>query len=221
MATWDSAYLLGQFNRLAARPDTDAITSATKYIWLAEAQNEVVADIASRSPNVLYGAPAALSTSDGGFTFTFGTDSNGYALFPMGKVGIYPTLNSIPDIPWNEGVDYLNEGIRIRIPNNRTYAGTLYWRGITPPPDISASTQPSLFPEMARELITMTAVKNFAQAGNLDPELAQQMMDQYSRAFPRWMLVYRTQFRNGGALGALTSSITASPYAYSAYSPGL
>lgn len=169
---------------------------------------------------MLYGAPAALSTSDGGFTFTFGTDSNGYALFPMGKVGIYPSLNAIPGSPWSDGLDYLNEGTRIRIPNNRSYSGTLYWRGITPPADISAGVQPSLFPEMARELITITAVKNFGQAGNLNPDLADQMREAYARAFPRWMLVYRTQFRNGGGLGPLTSP-AASPYAYAAYSPGL
>lgn len=221
MATYDSAYLLAQFDRYAGRPATDAITPTTKYQWLAEAQNQIIADIASRAPEVLYGAPVLMTSSDGGFTFDFGTDANGYPLFPFGKVGIYTDLNAIPSISWNEGLDYLGEGTRIRIPNNRTYAGALYWRGITPPADLSATTQPALLPEAARELITITAVKNFAQAGNINPDLAAQMAEQWGRAFARWMLVFRTQFRNGGALSPLVGGLRDSAYPYSAYLPGV
>lgn len=147
-----------------------------------------------------------MTTSDGGFTFDFGTDSNGYALFPLGKVGIYTSLTAVPSSPWTEGIDYLDEGSRIRIPSNRTYAGSLYWRGITPPPDISATSEPSLFPAPARELISIRAVKAFAQAGNINPDLAAQMAEQDARAFPRWMLVLRTQFRSGGALMPLAGN---------------
>jgi len=122
----------------------------------------------------------------------------------MGKTGIYQSLSDIPDNPWREGRDYLNEGTQIRIPNNGSYSGTLYWRGITPPADINAATQPSLFPEASRELIAIKAAYNFACEGNRNPELADRMYAKYQERFPYWCLTWRTAFRNGGALGTWT-----------------
>lgn len=203
MATWDAASCLDLLNRLASRPASDEITDATKYKYLTEGQSEVVADIAARCPWVLYGAPAALSTSDNK-VFTFGSDPDGYAVFPMGKVGIYPSLDSIPDRPWREGWDYLSEGTQIRIPNNGTYSGTLYWRGITTPKDIASggTNEPALFPEQARVLVVNRAVRSLAVSTNR-PDLADEMDAQYDVHLPRWLLVWRTQFKNGGVLGPL------------------
>jgi hypothetical protein len=221
MPLWDAPYLLGQFNRLAGRPQADQVTDATKYLWLSEGQNEVVADIAARQPEVLYPVSAQLmSTVDGGHTFTFGTYSDGTPVFPMGKVNIYKSVTAVPGYMLMPGVDYLEEGNRIEIPNNRTYAGSLYWRGITAPQDINATTPPVLQPPPSRSLITMCAVKNFAQAGNINPDLAAQMAEQWSREFPRWMLVYRTQFTGGGVLGPLVSNPVLGPYNFAANLPG-
>ena len=75
-------------------------------------------------------------------------------------------------------------------------------------------------PPPARELITMLAVKNFGQAGNINPDMAAQMVEMWSRSFPRWMLVYRTQYTGGGALGPLVSVPAVGPYDYAAYLPG-
>src|SRR5687767_14316489 len=97
MATWDSAYLLSEFDILAARPETDEITDASKYRRLASAQMEVVGEIAGIYPDCLYQAPTALTAVAGNKTFTFGTDANGHAVAPYGHVGIYSALTHVPD----------------------------------------------------------------------------------------------------------------------------
>lgn len=144
-----------------------------------------------------------LSTTDNQ-VFTFGTDANGYPIAPIGKTGIYPTLSAIPDWPWREGYDYLNEGTQIRIPNNRSYTGTLYWRGITNPPDIDATHQPSLNPEASRELIVIDAVRQFALEFTRNLNLAAAMLAEWQDAWPTWCLAWKTQFRHGGALGGIS-----------------
>jgi hypothetical protein len=210
MATYDSAWLLSEFSTQAGRPANDVFTSAQIYARLAKAQNKIITDLAARVPQSLYpkvgsASYPTLTTSDNQ-VFVFGTDANGYAITPIGKVGIYPDLTCIPDDPWTEGFDYLNEGNQIRIPNNRTYAGTLYWRGITNPPDIAASVQPVLNPEYTRTLIVSEAVRSFAREGNRNPDLAALMQDEYDRDFRRFCLMWRTQFRSDGALAPLVSS---------------
>lgn len=150
-------------------------------------------------PKVAYGSIPTLTTTDQQ-RFTFGTDANAYAVFPMGKGGIYASLNDIPDCPWVEGRDYISEGTQIRIPNNGTYGGTLYWYGITAPADITASVQPALFPEASRELIVIEAVRRFSQEYGRNFPLADEMANEWERAWPSWCTVFKTQFRSGGAL---------------------
>jgi len=217
---WDSAYLLGQFNRMAGRPQSDQISNDTKYLWLSEAQDQVVADVAARMPEVLYPIGATLMVShDGGRWFDFGLNAIGQPIFPMGKVMIYTSPNAVPNQPLSVGFDYMQAGNKIEIPNGRSYPGPLYWRGITPPIDITATDQPTLQPPPSRNLITLLAVKNFGQAGNINPDLATSMTELWTREFPRWMLVYRTQYASGGVLGPLTTPPTVGPYTYAAYLP--
>ncbi len=209
MATFDSPSLLGTFNDLCGRPSADAITDTRKYGWLTLANNELVSAIASICPNVLYptGAFPTLTTADSK-VFTFGTDSNGYATTPIGKTGIYPSLASVPDSPWREGLDYLSEGSQIRIPNDGTYSGTLYFRGIAQPADLDGTHNPALLPESSRVLIPHIAALNFARSFARNPSLAQMEIDYLGEpwgnnkgAFARWCLAWRKQFRQGGALG--------------------
>jgi hypothetical protein len=208
MATWTSAYLLTKTRQLAARGDNDTVTDAAWYQRLSDAQNALLDDIASRCPYALYskagyGSTPTLSTSDNQ-VFTFGTDLNSDPLFPIGKVMIYPSLAAIPDAPWVEGYDYLNEGNQIRIPNNRTYASTLYWRGIAPVQDITASVQPTILPPPSRILICQLAVKSFSEEGKRDFDLADRMKKDYDSDFAKWCLVWKTQFKSGGALAAVS-----------------
>lgn len=199
MASYDSADLLLQFDELAQRPAADDITDASKYARLARAQLFVVGEIATRYPDCLYQAPALLTTTDNK-VYTFGT-VDGHAVAPMGHVGIYRTLSDVPDAPLAAGVDYLDEGTQIRIPNNRTDASTLYWRGIATPEDISASQEPALRPAPARRLIVVKAVWDFAREGGRRPDLAEVCAGMWASEFPSWMLQWRTRFRAGGALG--------------------
>jgi hypothetical protein len=205
MPAYDSQDLLALFNSRAARPTAgtgaDAITDVQKYARLAKAQQRVIAMLSAVAPSslypkVAYGALPKLTTTDNQ-VFTFAT-------FPMGHGGIYPTLASIPDSPWREGVDYLNEGTQIRIPNNGTYTGPLYWYGVAQPADISASVQPALVPPAACELIVIEAVRQFAREGVRNGALVDEMQDEWDRTWPQWCLVWKTQFRHGGALAAVT-----------------
>lgn len=209
-STWTSADLLSRFDNLAARPSgtADAMGDTAKYQYLSDAQQEVIADLSAVAPwtlyqKVAYGSMPTLTTTDSQ-VFTFGNDVNGNPLFPQGKAMIYPSLNAIPDSPWREGWDYLNEGTQIRIPNNGTYAGTLYWRGIAPVLDITATNQPALLPVASRILIVYKAVWTYALAGNRKQDLAQQMQALYEKRWPHWCVLWRTAFANGGALETLT-----------------
>lgn len=191
-------------NAYSGRPSTDAITDVEKYARLAKAQNRVLLEIAAVAPRALYpkvasGSMPTLTTTDAQ-VFTFGTDASGYAVFPMGHTGIYDNLDNIPDWPWIEGRDFINEGTQIRIPNNGTFTGTLYWYGIGQPADITAVVQPALLPEASRELIVIEAVRRFAQEYLRNAALVDEMAAEWDRAWPRWALTYRTQFRSGGAL---------------------
>ena len=209
MATMTSANLLTRFNQLSGRPATgDSITDADKYQRLSDAQQFVIAQAASRSPNAFYpkvgyDSYPTLTTTDNQ-VFTFGTDANGNALMPIGKVSIYPSLASIPDWAWVEGLDYLDEGTQIRIPNNRTWTSTLYYRGIQPVADLSASNQPAIIPVNFRMLIVYEAVRQLSEEGKRDDQLADRMKAKYDQMFAEWMLVLKTQFSDGGALGSVS-----------------
>lgn len=208
MATWDAAWCAADMQQRAARPENDvSLTTTVAYGYLTKAQNRIVAMIASRFPECLYpetaysGIPTG-TTTDGGLTFTFGTDANGYAIAPIGKTSLYRQLADIPDWPMQEGVDFIRNGATgVMIPNNQPYTGTLYWRGIAPPADIGASSDPVLFPEASRELIVLEAVRQYASAGAINPDLAGMAAQDFAGVFPQWMLTWRTQFRKGGALG--------------------
>lgn len=212
---WQSADLLSRFNLLAGRPTSDSITDATKYQYIADGEQYTIGRISSIAPKVLYGAPAALTTTDGGLTFSFGTDGNGYALFPMGRARIYPSLSAIPGYAWTPGVDYLDQGTTIRMPNNTPYTGTLYWYGITPTQQISASVQPVLMPPEIRMLDVLYAVKNFAESGVRNAELADRMALRYEVEFGTAMTMLRKHFSSGGGLGRLLM-----PWGVGEYGPG-
>lgn len=192
---WGSADLLQRFNLMAGRPDADALSDPKKYMFLADAQQSVFSKIASIVPRVLYGDPQPLATTDGGYTWQFGVDGDGYPLFPMGKVGIYPNLNAIPQYAWTPGIDYLDEGTQIRIPNNQVWSGQLYWYGITPPAEMSATVQPILQPPAARVLIVIEAVRQFAESYARNPDLENMMAQRWARDWGPWMTAIRTHFR--------------------------
>lgn len=202
--------LLARLRTQLRRPATDeTLTSPQGYQLLTDAQQELFEDLMVRANFANLQAPTLMTTADGGFTFTFGTDANGDAIVPMGHVGLYPSLASVPDYPWQEGVDYLNEGSQVRIPNNRTYAGTLYYRGVIPPAPISASSAPTLKPAADRVLIVYAAAALYAGWGDLRDPTSYRAL--YERGFARLCLRLKTQFRLGqseyGSVGGLTGAM--------------
>lgn len=221
-ATFDSAYLLAWFERVTGRPASgDPIVAASQYLRLSEAQNRIVADLAPIIPKgltFLRGTTGAnvndvlsgfTMTSNDGKVWGFnvpsgGNDPNGYSNYPLGFTAIFPSLTSIPDSPWREGEDYIWEGYQIRIPNNGTYTGTLYWVGVQQPADITASVQPSLFPAPMRELIVYEAARGFFEEAGRNLEMADRMEQRYLKRFARWMLALKTANRKGQRNGVLT-----------------
>lgn len=211
---WTSIYLLRMFKRLVGRSNiADAVTNASYYERLTEAQAAIVTDIAGIFPDCLYptvtyASIPTLTTTDNK-TFTFGTDSNGMAIAPMGKAAIFASLNDIPTNPWRPGHDFIPlGGTAIQIPNNNTYSGTLYWRGITAPGVIDEDSEPVLFPETSRNLIAMRAAIAFLTEGGRGLELADRYTEQYGRPlgtrpglFAQQMLEWENQWRGGGVLG--------------------
>lgn len=200
-AGWESTDLLARFKLLAGIPSTNATSDTTWYQYLADAQQAVVTRIASIAPKVLYGAPQALTTADGGLTYTFGTDGNGYPLFPMGRATIYPTLSSIPGGAWLPGIDYLDEGTTIRMPNNTPYTGTLFWYGLTPVQQLSATVPPVLSPPPLRMLIVLEGVKSYAESFVRNPALSDRMALRLETEFGQGMTMLRKHFANGGGFG--------------------
>jgi hypothetical protein len=203
---WQSSDLLARFNRLAGRPTTDAILDATKYIALSDGQESVLMAIAAVAPRMLYSAPTAMTTADGGYTWTFGTDGNGYALFPLGA-RVYPFLSAVPDYPWQPGRDYLDEGNTIRMPNNIAWTQTLYWQGISPPQQITASIQPVINPPPTRILIVIKAVESFAEEYLRNAALADQMAVKWEREWPKHITAMRKHLRGRGSLGPLATTV--------------
>lgn len=215
---WNSADLLARFNDLSGRGayTADVVTPTTKYRYLADAQAYIVDRIAAINAKVLFGSPQQMSTADGGLTWTFGTDGNGYPLFPIGPAKVYPNLSAIPGAAWLPGIDYLDEGTQIRMVNNTPYTGTLYWYGVTPPAQMSDSVQPVLFPPPIRMLIVRKAVAEWAQTGNLrNASLADRQTVLFEKEFGEAMTLLRKHFAMGGGLGRMLY-----PWGVGAYGPG-
>lgn len=199
-----SADLLELFNDLTGRAPTDSITADKKYRLLARAEKEVISEIASVRPSVLYpkvatGSLPTLLTTDHN-VFTFGV-ADGSPIVPFGSCQIYRTIRDVPDAPLRPGYDYLDEGDQIRFPRNRKFTGTLYYRGIVMPAAITAAENPHLIPTDMNELTALRAAKNFAASGNIrNPALVAEMRLRWHERFPYWCLVLKRQFAHGGAL---------------------
>lgn len=198
--------LLRRFKDLAGLADGSEIDDDDDiYPLLSDAQLIVTRELAARCCKSLYGAPSLMSTADSGATYTFGASPIDATkkLLPLGWVQISPRLNDFTGdyfTGWQEGVDYLGESDRIRIPANRRYAGTLYARFVPTPPPITAAVDPILRPPEIGELTVIKAVELFAEQGDVSPKLAERMERKWAKSFPIWCHTLKKQFRGGGAM---------------------
>lgn len=164
MASFDSADLLSRLRREIRQPSGTVFPAdADLYVLLGEAQIKVMLDFDRIVPRANIGVPTLMTTADAGYTYTFGTDGDGNALFPLGAVMVYRQQTDVPDFPMVEGVDYLMEGDKIRFPNNRPYSGSTapYWQGVTMPLKLDGSTAPVLKPIQARMLLVYEAAVRY------------------------------------------------------------
>lgn len=210
MTTGDygSADLLRRFKADAGLADATELDDATDlYPLLADAQEETIRELAARGDVVkaLYQAPAALTPAADRKTFTFGVDPNNGAenILPMGWVQISTRLSAFSGdsfVGWREGVDFISEGTRIRIPSDHAYSGTLYGRWVPTPPRITAAVASIIRPAQARELIVCKAIIAFGRQGAVAPALVAAAQANWAQKFPIWCLTYKKQFKGGGGL---------------------
>lgn len=202
---YDGPYMLDLFNRLTGRAVADSVLAPVKYTWLSEAQREVVSEMSTVAPHVLYpkvgtsSLPQMVTTDNK--VWTFGLDADDNPIEPFGDVQVYRRPSDVPDRPLIVDWDFVGEGNQIRIPRNRRLSGPLYWRGVVMPPPISETVPPALIPTAANELVAIRAAKNWAESGNLrNSALADRMRLRWKERWPFWCLVWKRQFSKGGAL---------------------
>lgn len=169
MARYDSADLLARCKRLANRPSTDALLSDPDwYAFLSEGQEVLVSMIASAVPDAMLTTPTLLTSSDGGYTWTFSGSQ-----YPL-AVSLYADRKDIPDSPLVPGVDYTWEGDVVRVAGQRTWAFASgpyaqYVPEVTASVAIDGSTQPIVFPIMARRWLIPYALEQAAYRLKQDP----------------------------------------------------
>lgn len=163
MAYLDSTDLVRRGKVRLARPSTDSAFTVTTtddawYDFATEAQDRLNKDLAIHCPDAQWTVPTELSSSDGNYTYTFGTDVDGEAIIAMGHFSLYENKESIPDYPLTVNVDYTIEGSGtdggtvIRIPYNttRTFTdGGPYAQYVAPSNVVTSTTQPTV-PKVAR-----------------------------------------------------------------------
>ena len=139
---------------------------ADLYAMLTDAENAVKQDLAPRIPHVLL-QQTQLTSSDGGYTYTFGTDSEGNRVYPLGQVEVFSTPSDVPHYPLRPYEDFVPEGNQIRMPGNspRTFPSNGPVARFVPMTlKIDGSTNPTLMPMQARELIVIEAARRYGIA---------------------------------------------------------
>ena len=216
------------YNDMLARAQRDTRTSgsadfpaATDWqAWFTDGENFIKGIVAYYCPRAEISAPTLMTTSDGGITFTFGSDSAGNAIEPFGNVTLYRRTGDIPDFPMELGVDYLDEGTKIRMPTNVAMAasfpdGAPYFQGIVPTVAIDGSTAPTLIPADKRVITVAYACARYAKAGGaFDPSPYEEQGlngEQWPRGLSSWILQLQHKYARAGVLASTRSTPVLSP----------
>ena len=204
MAGWASADLLTRFQTYLGRGNGGVMqadelwTDARAYMWIADAQEAVYTELSAMAPSAFVGAPVQLTSADGGVTWTFGA-----GVYPLGHVEVYAQESGgralLASSYGTIGGDFIIEGDTIRTPGNRTrtYSSGPWARFTAFPTRISASDEPSLSPDAARELILWKALENAAEVSNGAMD-ATVWTAKYQDAKRRWTVAWQTQYASAG-----------------------
>lgn len=202
MPLWDSADLLSLCKLYARRPENDqAMPPASWYSFLSHVQPQAFSDLVTRFPDLAYGPPLLLSTTDGGFTYGFGSDVDGDPIRAMGHAQVFASLPAIPDDPLELDEDFIVEGAILRIPSNRSRqfsAGPYARVALRPDTEISATVAPVLQPKPARMLLVWAALEAWASrpgAGARPGYYAAKYRDELTRVWTDLATAYN---RSGG-----------------------
>lgn len=196
MAYLDSADCLLRVKNRLNRPTSDeaftrSSTDDIAYSAMTEANDELIKKIAVFIPDAMVTAPTLLTSADSGKTYTFGTDADAAAIFALGHFAIYENLESIPDYPLTDGVDYVIEGTKIRMPYNdtRTFSAGPYAQSVTPGNVVNSSTQPTC-PKIARLVMVEDTARRLAPLVGQDPR---DFDEPYNDAWTNLLAAVRTQ----------------------------
>lgn len=200
MTLFASANLLDDFKFFANRTSNDsALTDPQIYRLLTLAQQQVAGEMAALFPRMLMGAPALMTTADGGLTYTInGTDEDGESVTPFGHAEVYAKVDGRElwgSMFGSQTGDVVFEGNTIRLPraSARTFDSGPYIRYVAMPGTLNASNEPTLMPPDARPLITYRALILWAnRGGTRDPRPYQELYDSlWGTKIP----LYTTQYK--------------------------
>src|SRR3972149_1141641 len=172
MALFDAADLLARVKRLALAPTTDEeMADADWYALLTAAPVHWMRQLAVHAPEWNMGARELMTTADVGKTSLFGSGTvplGGHIEIRASRTG--PLLRPGPE--WDPSTDYVWEGDKIRMPNNRarTFSSGPFARYVAVSGTLDGSNPPTLKPTEARELLVYRAAAHWAsQGGYRDP----------------------------------------------------
>ena len=169
MTLWDAPDCLARCKLLSGRDKLTSDASMTDANWydlLTAGEAYWKPKLAGQYPYHMFGAPTQLTSSDGGVTYIFPNESAPLA------VEVYAALVRPRLVAGQFGdpnADYVWEGSQIRMTTNtaRAFASGPYARWVAAPTTINASTDPTLKPTFARQLLVCRAVIHWATRGGL------------------------------------------------------
>jgi hypothetical protein len=200
----DYAECKATLKRRLGRPTADeAFTvTTTDDVYdqlLTEAQRRINALLATFIPDAVWPAPVALTSSDGGYTYGFGMDTDGAAIFAFGHFEVFEARKDIPNFPLTEGIDFVVRGSVLVMPDNqpRTFADSGPWALFASPSTAIDSSHEPTIPKVARPaMITDAEIRGWKHLG-LDASHAE--YDFENKDWPELLALVRTQSMKKGS----------------------
>jgi hypothetical protein len=179
-ALYSRADLIVRLKNRLGRPSADlAFTRTTTDdvfdACLTEAQDTIKKKLAMHVPDSVWPDPTLLTSADGGYTYGFGTDTDGAAIFAHGHFRVYESKADMPDYPLLEGIDYAVDRTVIRmIPydRQRTFSAGPYALFASPGNVIDATHEP-VVPTVARLALLSEAEVNCWRSLGMDAQGAE------------------------------------------------